>query len=314
LHNFYGSIYLFRYDEGDWTKEGGGYLADYPTFENTSFQDELRRTEYTRLDDQQQVDLDYTGGGQYAESQLREHMELLRSHVFGNPHSTNPASQAMTNLVEHVRTHVLDYFNSSPNDYVAIFTANATGALKLVGESYPVAPGGQYLLTFDNHNSVNGIREFAHGKGASFTYVPIAPNDMRVDEELFLRSLDQARPEYYNLFAYPAQPNVTGVQHPLDWIQEVHARGRDVLVDCAAFVPTNRLDLSSWHPDFVPLSFYKIFGYPTGVVCLLARKAALAKLRCPWYAGGTITLRALTEIKVSTPDELTCLKALTHQR
>ena len=53
---------------------------------------------------------------------------------------------------------------------------------------------------------------------------------------------------------------------------------------------TNRLDLSSWQRDFVPLSCYKIFGYPTGVEFLLARKAALAKLRRPWYADGTITL------------------------
>ena len=90
-------------------------------------------------------------------------MELLRSHVFGNPHSTNPASQAMTN--------------------------------------------------------------------------PIVPPDMRVDEELLLRSLDQARHERHNFFAYPAQSNVTGVQHPLDWIQEAHARGWVVLVDCAAFSP-----------------------------------------------------------------------------
>jgi molybdenum cofactor sulfurtransferase len=67
--------------------------------------------------------------------------------------------------------------------------------------------------------------------------VPIVPPDMRVDEELLLRSLDRARPEYHNLFAYPAQSNVTGVQHPLDWIQEAHARGWDVLVDCAAFSP-----------------------------------------------------------------------------
>src|SRR2546421_6950701 len=72
--------------------------------------------------------------------------------------------------------------------------------------------------------------------------------------------------------------NVTGVQHPLDWIQEAHARGWDVLVDCAAFVP---------------LSFYKIFGYPTGMGCLLARKAALAKLRRPWFAGGTITIASV---------------------
>ena len=66
-----------------------------------------------------------------------------------------------------------------------------------------------------------------------------------------------------------------------------------MLVDCAAFVPSNRLDLSRWHPDFVPLSFYKMFGYPTGIGCLLARKSALAKLRRPWFAGGTITLSSV---------------------
>jgi selenocysteine lyase/cysteine desulfurase len=260
----------------------------YPTFESTSVLDELRVREYARLDEQQQVYLDYTGGGLYAESQLREHMELLCCSVFGNPHSTNPTSQATTELVEHVRNYVLTYFNASPDEYAVIFTTNASGALKLVGESYPFAPGGQYLLTFDNHNSVNGIREFAKAKGATFTYVPIVAPDLRVNQAQLIHALDQARPEYHNLFAYPAQSNFSGVQHPLQWIEEAHARGWDVLVDCAAFVPTNRLDLSKWHPDFVPISFYKMFGYPTGVGCLLVRKAALAKLQRPWFAGGTI--------------------------
>ena len=41
---------------------------------------------------QDQIYLDYTGGGLYAESQLREHMALLSGDVFGNPHSTNPTS------------------------------------------------------------------------------------------------------------------------------------------------------------------------------------------------------------------------------
>ena len=92
------------------------------------------------------------------------------------------------------------------------------------------------------------------------------------------------------LYRVEAQPSV---QHPLEWIEVAHKWGWDVLVDCAAFVPTNRLDLSEWHPDFVPLSFYKIFGYPTGIGCLLARKQALAKLQRPWYAGGTITLSSV---------------------
>src|SRR5258708_1598722 len=260
----------------------------YPTFESTSVLDELRMREYARLDESQQVYLDYTGGGLYAESQLREHMALLCCSVFGNPHCTNPASQATTELVEHVRNYVLTYFNASPDENAVIFTTNASGALKLVGESYPFAPSGQYLLTFDNHNSVNGIREFAKAKGATFTYVPVVTSDLRMNQAQLIHALDQARPEYLNLFAYPAQSNFSGVQHPLQWIEEAHARGWDVIVDGAAFAPTNRLDLFKWHPDFVPISFYKMFGYPTGVGCLLVRKAALAKLQRPWFAGGTI--------------------------
>jgi molybdenum cofactor sulfurtransferase len=269
------------------------FRRQYPTFDATRSLDALRATEYARLDAQEHVYLDYTGGGLYAECQVREHLELLCRHVFGNPHSTNPASQAMTNLVDHARRSVLSYFHASPQEYVVIFTPNATGALKLVGESYPFAPGGRYLLTFDNHNSVNGIREFAHAKGAAVTYVPLEPPDLRVNESHLRRLLAQSHPEQPHLFAYPAQSNVTGVQHPLDWIAHAQEQGWDVLVDGAAFVPSNRLDLSRWHPDFVTLSFYKMFGYPTGVGCLLARKSALTKLRRPWFAGGTITLSSV---------------------
>src|SRR6185437_8106238 len=96
-----------------------------------------------------------------AESQLREHQELLRRGVFGNPHSTSPASRAATELADRARRAVLTFLNASPDEYVVIFTANASAALKLVGEAYPFEPGSRYLLTYDNHNSVNGIREFA---------------------------------------------------------------------------------------------------------------------------------------------------------
>jgi molybdenum cofactor sulfurtransferase len=272
---------------------GAEFKQAYPTFELTRSLDEIRAREYGPLDEQNQVYLDYTGGGLYADSQLREHMALLRSGVFGNPHSTSPASEATTRLVSRAREHVLDYFNASPDEYTAIFTPNATGAIKLVGESYPFQSNDNYLLTFDNHNSVNGIREFAYAKGANVTYVPVVPPELRVDEDQLVRYLDQARPGGHNLFAYPAQSNFSGVQHSLEWIAKAQAKGWDVLVDCAAFIPTNRLDLSLVHPDFVPLSFYKIFGYPTGVGCLLARKTSLARLTRPWFAGGTITIASV---------------------
>jgi molybdenum cofactor sulfurtransferase len=264
------------------------FLRNYPEYRETIVLDELRATDYGRIDRNKQVYLDYTGGGLYAECQLRAHMDLLQNHVFGNPHSINPTSHAMTELDEAARAFVLKYFNASPDEYLAIFTSNASGALKLVGESYPFGPGSEFLIASDNHNSVNGMREFAHAKGARISYLPLVPPDLRLNAVQLVSLLEQPNQRGSRLFAYPAQSNFSGVQHDLEWIDFAHQHGWDVLLDAAAFVPTNQLDLSRWHADFIPLSFYKVFGWPTGVGCLLARKAALKKLQRPWFAGGTI--------------------------
>lgn len=269
------------------------FLKTYPAYATTLALDELRTREYGRLDATGQIYLDYTGGGLYAESQLRKHMDMLIQNVYGNPHSHNPTSQAMTALVDQARAFVLEYFNAPPGEYAAIFTQNASGALKLVGEAYPFGPGDHYLLTFDNHNSVNGIREYARRKGAQFTYLPVVAPELRLDMAAVDGYLDLAKPGANNLFAFPAQSNFSGAQHPLELIGRAQAKGWDVLVDAAAFAPTNRLDLARWMPDFVPLSFYKMFGYPTGMGCLLARRSALEKLKRPWYAGGTITISSV---------------------
>lgn len=269
------------------------FLQAYPSYRDTHVLDELRATDYARLDRLNHVYLDFTGGGLHADRQLRKHQELLDDHIFGNPHSHNPSSLAMTALVEQARAYVLEFFNASPDEYEAIFTLNASGALKLVGEAYPFGPGGHYALTFDNHNSVNGIREFARAKGAQVTYLPITVPDLRLDEPALEAALNLERSNAPRLFAYPAQSNYSGVQHPPELVEMAHSRGWDVLVDCAAFAPTNRLDLSRWKPDFVPLSFYKMFGYPTGVGALIVRRSALARLKRPWYAGGTITIASV---------------------
>jgi selenocysteine lyase/cysteine desulfurase len=211
----------------------------------------------------------------------------------GNPHSLSPSSGTATALVAETRRAVLNFFRASPDEYLAIFTPNATAALKLVGEAFPFADGDHYLLTFDNHNSVNGIREFARARRARTTYVPLTLPDLRVDETALAQQLDQVRPGGHHLFAYPAQSNFSGAQHDLRWIERAQASGWTVLLDAAAYVPTNRLDLSAWHPDFVAISFYKMFGYPTGVGALLARRSALAGLRRPWFAGGTISVASV---------------------
>jgi selenocysteine lyase/cysteine desulfurase len=142
------------------------FNAAHPEYAATSAIDELRDREYSYLDERGHVYLDYTGAGLAARSQLAAHTARIGSGCFGNPHSENPTSSASTLLVEQAREAVLRHFNTSADDYAVIFTPNATGACRLVGESYPFRVGRRLVLTADNHNSVNGIREFARARGA----------------------------------------------------------------------------------------------------------------------------------------------------
>ena len=250
----------------------------------------LRAGEYGYLDDNQHIYLDYTGAGLPSRSQLRAHHDRIASQVHGNPHSDNPASALSDRLLSRARAAVLRHFHADPDEYAVVFTANATAAIRLVAEAFPFGRRTPLVLTADNHNSVNGVREFARARRARTHYVPLDADGLRIHHGTLRAALREHRPRRgaTGLFAYPAQSNFTGVQHPLEWVADAQAYGYQVLLDAAAYAPTNPLDLSAVRPDFVPVSWYKILGYPTGVGCLIARHEALARLRRPWFAGGTI--------------------------
>lgn len=253
----------------------------------------LRLTEFSRLDKLGQTYLDYTGGNLHPKSLLHEHYNLLQESILGNPHSTNPSSQMATKLVEGARKKIIDFFNAE--DYYCIFTSNASGALKIIGECYPFEDNGHYLMTSDNHNSVNGIREYCKSKGAEYTYSPIRQEDLRIDEDRLMENLDSFKDKKNKLFGFPAQSNVSGVKHDWAWVKTAKEKGWDVLLDAAAFVPTCKLDLKEVQPDFVTVSFYKIFGFPTGIGCLLVKKDSFPKLKKHWFAGGTVDYVSVKE-------------------
>ncbi len=215
------------------------FINKYPEYVQTDILDELRHSEYGRIDNLGHVYLDYTGGGLYSEKQVQTHMHLLLENVFGNPHSTNPTSQAMTELVIRARESVLKFFNASPEEYECIFTPNASGGLKLVGESYPFGPGDTYLLTFDNHNSVNGIREFARAKGAVIHYSPVLPPEMRIDDDKLKIFLD-FRAGGNNCLLFQHNPTLRSSTFSLMELIWRLKKGWDVLLDGAAlFLPIN---------------------------------------------------------------------------
>ncbi|MGW1618873.1 aminotransferase class V-fold PLP-dependent enzyme [Streptomyces sp. NPDC002172] len=265
------------------TADVGGRIRDA---ENADGFAELRTREFGYLDEGGHTYLDHTGAGLPPRSLVMGSARRITGGLFGNPHSESPASRASGLLLDEARQAVLRHFNADPGEYAVIFTPNATGALRLVGEAYPFTGDSRLVMSLDNHNSVNGLREYARARGAASVYVP----GLHIDERRLLAALSPPGPGKGagGLLAYPAQSNFTGVQHSLDWIAAAQAHGYDVLLDAAAFAPTNVLDLSRHHPDFTAVSWYKVFGHPTGVGSLIARRAALARLRRPWFSGGTI--------------------------
>ncbi|MGY5118124.1 aminotransferase class V-fold PLP-dependent enzyme [Streptomyces sp. 900105755] len=247
---------------------------------------ELRTREFGYLDEGGHTYLDHTGAGLPPRSLVMGSARRITGGLFGNPHSESPASRASGLLLAEARRAVLRHFNADPDEYAVIFTPNATGALRLVGEAYPFTRDSRLVMSLDNHNSVNGLREYARTRGAATVYVP----GLHLDAGRLRAALSPPGPGRGagGLLAYPAQSNFTGVQHSLDWIAAARSHGYDVLLDAAAFAPTNVLDLSRHQPDFTAVSWYKVFGHPTGIGSLIARREALAKLRRPWFSGGTI--------------------------
>ena len=119
--------------------------------------------------------------------------------------------------------------------------------------------------------------------------MPLTRPDLRIDDATSLAALDRrARRRAAACSPIPAQSNYSGVRHPLDWIDAAQERGWDVLLDASAFVPTNRLDLSRGTPTSSPSPGTRSSAIPTGIGSLLVRREALARLRRPWFAGGTI--------------------------
>ncbi|CAH2037341.1 unnamed protein product [Thlaspi arvense] len=132
---------------------------------------------------------------------------------------------------------------------------------------------------------------------------------------------DESRGDAYNLFAFPSECNFTGLRFNLDLVKlikenpEATLQGSPfgtyvssdilsssliflsalhwskrwmVLIDAAKGCATLPPNLSEYPADFVVVSFYKLFGYPTGLGALLVRNDAAKLLKKTYFSGGTV--------------------------
>lgn len=192
---------------------------------------------------------------------------------------------------------MLQHFNAPPDEYSVIFTSGCTAALRLVAESFPWRPaaegevGSVFGHLTDSHTSVVGIRGPACGRGA--VVLPVSPQEV----EGRARRPAGGAGRTPHLFSYPAQSNFSGRKYPLGFVRGIQARrlypacdhaGRWlVLLDAACHVGCSPLDLRDCPADFVPVSFHKMFGFPTGLGALLVRNDAAAILTKSYFGGGT---------------------------
>ena len=226
-------------------------------------------------------------------------MNTIKSH----------SSQKSARCAEEARSSVLTFFDAPATEYAVIFTSNATGAMKLVGEAFPFVEESSYVLGMDSHNSVNGIRQFALAKGARVTYIPstsaggVSESETKVPTSLHLQGQKlipdpqsvlmthspRRRPTCPpSLFALTGLSNVTNSKNPLSLMTYASDLGYYTLLDAAALAPTSTISLRNTPVDAMAVSFYKMFGFPTGVGCLVAKKSFLRQLKRPWFAGGTV--------------------------
>ncbi|MEQ2172972.1 hypothetical protein GOODEAATRI_026874 [Goodea atripinnis] len=195
---------------------------------------------------------------------------------------------------------VLEHFNTTSKEYSVIFTSGCTAALKLVAESFPWSSeterdaGSFFCYLTDSHTSVVGIRGLTSALGV--VALPVSP------QELTTMAKDRVQGEDVfcqtpHLFCYPAQSNFSGRKYPLSHVRGIQARrlypacdlrGRwFVLLDAASYVSCSSLNLQVCPADFIPISFYKIFGFPTGLGALLVRNDAAGMLKKSYFGGGT---------------------------
>lgn len=270
--------------------------------------------------------MDHAGTTLYCRSQLDAYYKELSTSLYGNPHSRNESSELTSSVIEESRDLILSHFNTNRDIYSVVFTAGCTASLKLLAESFPwsadphLTTRGKFIYTGDpagnsiespvecnhsvfcyledDHTSVVGIREVAMERGAGV--VCFRERDIT---HLNAPHGGRANPVLHHLFAFPAQSNFSGRRYSLQWVNDIppgRAAIKDlgwllgsgdilVLLDAASLVSTSPLDLTLFPAHFITISFYKMFGFPTGLGALLVRNDCADLLQKSYFGGGTVS-------------------------
>ena len=274
----------------------------------------------TRKDsDDKMVYLDYAGAALPAKSQLDA--ILSNTSILANPHSNGPAASRTAMLIEQATKRVMDHFNCEPGrfsgldtvpskchptdfhpGYEVVFTSGATEALRIVAECFSwtscqvCGKASKLLYGHNSHTSVVGMRGLALSCGAQFQcreLDDICTPDACCDE--MPSEQQDCLCRHQNLLVVSAECNF-GADRPntRSIVRTFRKRSKwSSMVDFSKAASTSVVDLKASDPDFACISFYKLFGEPTGLGALFVRRSAIGKLnldddRHRFFGGGSV--------------------------
>lgn len=249
--------------------------------------------------------LDNAAAPPFPQSLLKAYTHKLSSptSLYGNPHSHSPSSISTATAIADTRAHVLKrlFHVETPGEegaWTVVFTSGATASLKLVAECFDWHRGGaggagEFRYADEAHTSLVGLRDIVASRGA-------------VARSFSMQDLEDGRlgapTTSSRLIGMPLQCNATGRKFDMETICKTkstsHATRTYLLLDAAAYLSAHQtLDLSQipyeTAPDYIAFSFYKIFGFPTGLGGLVVKRSAIEALSQKTYFGGG-TVDAIT--------------------
>ena len=184
--------------------------------------------------------------------------------------------------VQDCRTVVSQFVNCEFNEVV--FTNGDTHALNMVAYGYGLSnlQKDDEIIMSEGEHASNLLPWFKVSQmtGAKIVYVPLN-EEGRLTEE----NLEKVMSKKTKVVSLAHVGNVMGFKLNIKKIAEIcHKNGAILVVDGAQSVPHFKTDFKDWDIDFLTFSGHKLCA-PTGIGCLIGKKALLDKMD-PIFVGG----------------------------
>ena len=263
---------------------------------------------------EREIYLDYAGSALPTKTQYGK--LCCSDDILANPHSTGPAASRTLLGIQQAEKRILTHLDALPGrfssikhplpfafssaqchpGYDIVFTSGTTEALQIIAERFPweqcqhCGRKSLFLYAQNSHSSVVGIRELAIDRGAQFLCRDL-DSICNMTKQDFSNLETSEQPTFLDctychgnkfpyLLAFPAECNFGGScpKNLAETISVARESGWYTLLDIAKAASTGPVHLRDANPDFSCLSFYKLFGEPTGLGALLVNRASLPVL------------------------------------